>query len=152
MAEVISATGKCLCGAVGVTVKNINNSFSACHCSICRKWGGGGPLMALDCGTDVSIEGEESISVFDSSTWAERGFCSNCGTHLFYRIKQNQGYIIPIGLFDTKKVDDDQFDSEQFKFDLQIFIDEKPGYYCFSNATKLMTGAEVFAMYGPSDK
>ncbi len=96
--------------------------------------------MATDCGTDVSFEGEENISVFNSSDWAERGFCNKCGTHLFYRLKESKQYIMPIGLFDDQKM---------FIFDHQIFIDEKPSFYSFSNETNNMTGAEVFAKYTP---
>jgi hypothetical protein len=40
--------------------------------------------------------------------------------------------------------------AEQFIFDHQVFIEEKPEYYCFSNETQNMTGAEVFAMFAPS--
>lgn len=95
--------------------------------------------MAIDCGTNVSLEPESKVSVYDSSEWAERGFCSQCGTHLFYRLKQAQQYMMPAGLFD---IDD-------LVFEHQVFIDEKPDYYCFANDTKDMTGAEVFAMYAP---
>jgi hypothetical protein len=106
---------------------------------MCRKWTGG-PFMAIDCGTDVSIIGEGDVSVFDSSPWAERGFCSKCGTHLFYRIKQKKQYIVPVGLLD---------DDPSFVFGHQVFIDEKPAYYQFSNKTENMTGGEVFAKYAP---
>jgi hypothetical protein len=106
---------------------------------MCRKWGGG-PLLAVDCGADVVIEGEENVGVYDSSQWAERGFCTRCGTHLFYRLKQNQQYHIPAGLLDG---------CDDLVFESQVFIDEKPGYYAFANETKNMTGAEIFAMYAP---
>jgi hypothetical protein len=33
----------------------------------------------------------------------------------------------------------------------QVFIDDKPDFYDFANETKNMTGAEVFALYAPSD-
>jgi len=99
--------------------------------------------MAIDCGTDVSIIGEDDVSVFDSSPWAERGFCSKCGTHLFYRIKQKKQYIVPVGLLD---------DDPSFVFEHQVFIDEKPPYYQFSNQTNDMTGAEVFAKYAPQSE
>ncbi|MBF0289765.1 MAG: hypothetical protein HQM14_18280 [SAR324 cluster bacterium] len=33
-------------------------------------------LMTVDCGTDVSFENEENVSLFSSSQWAERGFCN----------------------------------------------------------------------------
>ena len=51
------AKGQCLCGAVKFTVKNISNKVDACHCGMCRRWGGG-PLMVIGCGTDVEYEGE----------------------------------------------------------------------------------------------
>jgi len=106
---------------------------------MCRKWTGG-PLLTVDCGSEVSFEGKENISSFDSSDWAERGFCNKCGSHLYYRLKQKNQYAVPVGLFD---------DGKELVFDHQIFIDEKPSFYCFSNPTKNMTGAEVFALYAP---
>jgi len=97
--------------------------------------------MEIDCGTSVEIDGEENISVFDSSNWAERGFCRACGTHLFYRLKESGQHMIPVGLFE---------DSESLAFESQVFIDEKPDYYEFTNKTKEFTGAEIFAMFGAS--
>ena len=98
--------------------------------------------MSTDCGTDVSLEGEEHIAVYDSSDWAERGFCNSCGTHLFYRVKENRQYFMPAGIFEG---------DEGFVLALQVFIDEKPAYYCFSNETRTMTGEEVFARYSPGN-
>jgi len=132
-------TGSCLCNNVKITAPNISSKVWACHCTTCRGWGGG-PFLSVDCGTDVAFEGEENISVYDSSKWAERGFCKQCGTHLFYRIKENQQYAMPVGLFDK---------DENFEFDIQVFIDEKPEYYCFSNETRNLTGAEAFAEFAP---
>lgn len=134
----IERRGHCLCGDVKITARNAPNSVGACHCKMCRRWGGG-PFMEIDCGTDVEIDGEANISIFSSSDWAERGFCRNCGTHLFYRIKESGQHMIPIGLFE---------DSEDLEFETQVFIDEKPGYYSFTNATKNLTGAEIFALFG----
>jgi len=95
--------------------------------------------MEIDCGTDVLIGGEENVSVYDSSAWAERGFCTKCGTHLFYRIKETGQHMMPVGLFDG---------DESLMFDSQVFIDEKPSFYRFANETQNMTGAEIFAKYG----
>jgi hypothetical protein len=106
---------------------------------MCRKWGGG-PLMATDCGSNVSFVGDEAITSYRSSEWAERGFCKFCGTHLFYRLIESNQYIMPVGLFDGL---------ENIEFEHQIFIDEKPGYYHFKENTDNMTGAEVFAKYSP---
>lgn len=140
MTEQNEQKGTCLCGAVNISVKDPGNSVGVCHCSMCRKWTGG-PLFAIECGSDVRFDDEENISVFSSSEWAERGFCSRCGSHLFYRLKETEQYAIPVGLFDN---------SDRFVFDHQIFIDEKPGFYDFSNETKNMTGAEVYAQFAIS--
>ena len=140
MSETTKRTGSCLCGTVRITANNSSNKVSACHCGMCRKWGGG-PFMEIDCGTDVSFKGEDNISVYNSSNWAERGFCKKCGSHLFYRLKESKLHMIPVGLFD---------DQEHFVFDNQVFIDKKPLFYSFSNKTNDMTEAEIFEMYGSS--
>ena len=140
MSEANKQTGSCLCGAVRFTKNNPNTKVGACHCSMCRKWGGG-PYMEVNCGTDISFEGEDSISVYNSSEWAERGFCKNCGSHLFYRLKASQEHMVAAGLFD---------DQEHFVFESQVFIDKKPSFYSFSNKTKDMTEAEIFEMFGSS--
>ncbi|MEM8952110.1 MAG: GFA family protein [Pseudomonadota bacterium] len=141
MATKIEASGQCLCGAVRVTARALDTSVGACHCSICRRWGGG-PLLAASAGTEVTFEGEDDITRFSSSDWAERGFCKKCGTHLFYHLKDGSEYIMAAGLFG---------DVDGYVFDHQVFIDERPDYYRFANQTKDMTGAELFAMYAPKD-
>ena len=138
MPKTIEASGSCLCGAVSVSAKRMSTDAGACHCNMCRKWAGG-PYMAVDCGVAVSFDGDDNISVYVSSDWAERGFCSNCGTHLFYRLRQSGQYIMSAGLFDQEN---------DLVFDHEVFVEEKPRYYDFGNETKKMTGAEVFALFG----
>lgn len=139
MSDSIAATGTCLCGLVKISVKNLTPNVAACHCSICRHWGGG-PYMSVDCGSEVSVDGEEYVSVYHSSDWAERGFCNQCGGHLYYRLKESNQYFMPAGLFDSEV---------PLVFDHQVFIDDKPTYYTFKNETKDMTGAEIFAQFAP---
>lgn len=141
MSDSKQMNGKCLCGAVSVTATPEAHEVGACHCSMCRNWGGG-PFMEIDCGSTASFSGEDNISVFSSSDWAERGFCSSCGTHLFYRLKETGQTMVPVGLFE---------DQDSLKFTGQVFIDEKPPFYAFANKTQDFTGAEIFAMFGKSD-
>lgn len=133
-------TGRCVCGACEFEATSASTSLGACHCGLCRRWGGG-PLLAVECGTNVAFEDASPVRIFSSSDWAERGFCTECGTHLFYRLKENGEYHIPVGLFT---------DDGAFRFDHQVFIDEKPDYYAFDGKTKNMTGAELFALFGAS--
>lgn len=138
MSEVLQSSGQCLCGAVTVHVELEGARFDACHCGMCRRWGGG-PLLAVGAGSGARFEGEKNIQVYSSSDWAERGFCRHCGTHLFYRLKGEGHYAFPVGLIEG---------DVPWTFSEQIFIDEKPSWYEFANETNNMTAAEVFEKYG----
>jgi hypothetical protein len=128
--------GQCLCGKITIKTPD-KTAIDACHCGMCRRWGGG-PALGLACGTQVEIEGADHLSVYQSSDWAERGFCGTCGTHLFYRLLPTQDYFVPAGLFQ---------DETGFEFKEQIFIDRKPSYYEFANPTVNLSEAEVFAKF-----
>lgn len=133
--------GSCLCGEVSFVASKAADHVDACHCATCRKWGGAA-YMEIDCGSQIQFSNTEAISVFNSSDWAERGFCKHCGSHLFYRLKQTQAHMVPVGLFD---------DDKGLVFRKQVFIDEKPTYYNFSEPTENLTGAELFALHASSD-
>ena len=139
MSDTQTGQGHCLCGAVQFTANSMSKHVGACHCTMCRRWGGG-PFMETDCGSDIAFDGAENISLFASSAWAERGFCSRCGTHLFYKLKGSNQYMVPIGLFEN---------DDNLVFHHQVFVDEKPAYYDFANKTSDMTSAEVFAQFPP---
>lgn len=130
--------GHCLCKKVYVTISPDKKIFDACHCSMCRRWGGG-PAFTVEGGKEFKIEGKDFVGVYDSSEWAQRAFCKNCGTHLYYHLKNTNFYNFSLGLFESM---------EDFKFHVQIFVDSKPGFYDFANKTEMMTEAEVLAKFG----
>jgi len=132
-------TGGCLCGAVRFTATPKNGEFGACHCSMCRRWAAG-PFFAMECEDSVDVQDTSSLGVYRSSQWAERCFCKQCGSVLFYRLVEKGFYAISTEAFDERG---------SFAFTSQIFIDEKPPYYDFANKTHNMTGAEVFAAFAP---
>ena len=131
----------CLCGTVKIYAKPAKDNFGVCHCGMCRKWAGG-PMLAVSCGTDVKFDGEQAITAYSSSPWGERGFCSKCGTHLFFRLKPTSEYILPVGLVQG---------GDKLKFHHQIFIDKKPANYSFAEKTENMTEAQFMAMYAPKN-
>jgi hypothetical protein len=132
--------GQCLCGAITVHAPD-KHHIEACHCGMCRRWGGG-PALGVACGTDVQITGVDKLKVYQSSDWAERSFCGECGTHIFYRLLATGNYFVPVGLFQG---------GVEFEFTEQIYIDMKPSYYDFVNQTLNLTEAEVLAKFGISD-
>ncbi|MGI9426262.1 MAG: GFA family protein, partial [Hyphomicrobiaceae bacterium] len=86
------------------------------------------------------FEGNEHIGRIRSSEWAERGFCTKCGSNLFYHIMQSSDYQVSAGLFEDQSV---------LRMSLQVFTDRKPPFYEFSNKTEMMTSAEVIAAFAP---
>lgn len=138
MNDTVEVSGRCLCGAVRLSVHLHSPVVDACHCDMCRRWSGG-PIMAVEAGDNVTFQGEQHITVYDSSDWAQRGFCRHCGTHLFYRLKAPTHYALPVGVLD---------DGPAWRFEKEIFVDEQPDYYRFANDTRRMTGPEVIEEFG----
>lgn len=130
--------GKCLCGKVEFAISNDQKTFDACHCSMCRRWSGS-PSLAVEANGGGEFRNQDYIKVYSSSDWAERGFCSNCGSHLFYRLKNGSYWNVPLGLLDGHA---------DFTFKTQIFVDHKPKCYSFADETKMMTEAEVLKAFG----
>jgi hypothetical protein len=139
MANESTTSGGCLCGAVRFTATRANRDVGVCHCSMCRQWTAG-PFMVVDCTDTLKVEDDTNLGVYRSSEWAERCFCKKCGTPLFYRLIAQNLCFASAEAFD---------DRDGYDFKNQIFIEEKPGYYAFANKTHNMTGAEVFAAFGP---
>ena len=130
--------GSCLCGAVRLSARRVADDMHACHCGMCRRWGGG-PLLAVQVEAgDAAWQGEDAIAVHDSSPWAERGFCSRCGTHLFYRMKATGTLEVPHGLFDGDL---------PVRFASEIFADRASHAYAFAGERKRLSEAETIALF-----
>lgn len=135
-------TGRCLCGAVRYEVDSVETGHHACHCGMCRRWAGAPVFAAAASG--VRFAGAENLSRFVSSEWAERGFCSRCGSHLFYYLKPAQQYLMCVGSFD---------DAAQFTLAREIYVDHKPHGYAFAGDLPKQTEAEVIAQFAqPAEK
>jgi hypothetical protein len=82
MAEEITRTGGCLCGAVRYTATGEPFKGGLCHCADCRKVTGSSFLAYADWRPEnVEITGEVN-------TFHGRSFCPNCGSRVFSRNEQ----------------------------------------------------------------
>lgn len=129
--------GKCLCGAVRFTAEQVETHHHACHCGTCRRWSGGAPFFAA-VAQGVVFESSESLARYESSSWAERGFCKSCGSTLFYYLRPTQTYMMSVGAFD---------DPSAFRLVREIFIDHKPVGYAFAGDHPRLTEAETLASF-----
>lgn len=78
-------TGSCLCGAVKFTVRGPLRSIIACHCRQCRKQTGN--YMSATGTKDIYLTLTETrgLKWYRSSDMAQRAFCSECGSTLFWK-------------------------------------------------------------------
>lgn len=84
--DVPRAEGACLCGAVSYRVDGELRPVIACHCSQCRKTSG--HYVAATAADDIAIhvtDSEKALRWYQSSSFAQRGFCSRCGSNLFWK-------------------------------------------------------------------
>lgn len=78
--------GKCLCGAVRYRFSGRPKDVTVCHCAMCRRWHGApGAYVGGGSPADYAIGGAEHLQWFRSSEDAERGFCTQCGSRMFWR-------------------------------------------------------------------
>jgi hypothetical protein len=132
LAEPVS--GRCLCGAVSITVEGMHPEVDICHCAMCQRWGGA--FFAGMKGESVTVSGEEAITVYTSSAWAERAFCGTCGSNLWYRFTPTGHRSFLAGLFDLPP---------GIGIERQIFVDEKPDWYDIAQQSPMLTAEQTVA-------
>ena len=138
MNAMASTTGGCLCGAVRFTVSDLPAQFGICHCETCRRWTGSALLGVTVPADNITWEGEDHIARHQSSSFAERAWCSTCGSNLFFRFTGGGapvgGVELPVGVLD---------DASDMVVHNEIFIDHKPDAYAFvPNDRQVLTRAQ----------
>ena len=90
MTNTHSAHGRCLCGAIRYTVRGELADVSNCHCERCRQFTGH-YMAATSAGLDdIGLEDPDSLlRWFFPAPEAGYGFCSRCGSSLFWRSAAN---------------------------------------------------------------
>lgn len=92
--------GSCLCGAITFEVSGALRPPDACHCSQCRKQSGH-VWASTDVARDaLTIRGAENLTWFRSSERVRRGFCSACGSSLFWEPIGKDMIAVAMGAFD----------------------------------------------------
>jgi len=95
--------GGCLCGAVRYAARGPLREILVCHCHECRRWTGrawpvtasaDGDLEVLDGGRLAWLESPES------ALGASRGYCSSCGSSLFFKVPGRDRTGISAGSLD----------------------------------------------------
>ena len=93
-------TGGCQCGAVRYALDQQPQNVHVCHCRMCQK-AVGGPF-AIICPVQKSAFRltRGTLSYFNSSDIARRGFCNACGTPLTFEYPDADDLGVLVGTLD----------------------------------------------------
>lgn len=144
----VTRSGGCLCGAVRFAATLPHLNFGACHCEMCRRWTGSALLgIGVPVG-NVAWQGKDHIATRQSSPWAMRAWCRDCGSLLYFKVTQDGPHAgdveLPIGLFD---------DLSGLTMTNEIYIDHKPDAFAYAGTgRKLMTRQDCIDTFStPAD-
>jgi hypothetical protein len=107
---------------------------------MCRKWSAG-PMMSVHCPGEPVFSRNEGLAWYRGSGWAERGFCSRCGSSLFWRLADSPDAMTVVSVESFDEADD-------LKLERHIYIDSKPERYDFNDNQPRVTEAELLAELG----
>jgi len=111
------ATGSCLCGQVTYQTDSVLRPIVACHCTQCRKTSGHHVAATSALKKEMNITG--TVTWYQSSPTARRGFCATCGSNLFWDSADSDRISIFAGTLDH---------TAGLKLAGHIFVDDKADY------------------------
>lgn len=116
----LEKTGGCLCGAVRYRVTGPLRPVVYCHCSQCRRTSGHFVAATAVPKDELIVEIDEYLDWFDSSEFASRGFCTRCGSSVFWRPNAKPYICIMAGTLDG---------STGLEAVEHIYVSDKGDYY-----------------------
>lgn len=137
--------GGCMCGAIRFRIADAPTRYGVCNCETCRRWTGSALLgMTVPRDRIAWEQGADKIARRKTSDWAERAWCGDCGSTLYYHLTlpdQDQNYEMSVGLFD---------DVSGLEMGRELFTDCRISGATYEGAATRdgLTRADVFAMFG----
>ena len=116
----LSLKAKCLCGNISFKTSGYHRDIQNCHCVQCLKTHGHHAAYSKVEEKDLKFLSKKSLKWFKSSKRAKRGFCSNCGASIFFKVIGTNSVCIAAGIFNNPT---------KLKTSIEIFTKGKSDYY-----------------------
>jgi hypothetical protein len=100
MSSANSVTGGCLCGAVGFAITGPMRDVINCHCGQCRRSHGHYAAYAATNPDNLTFTEDRGLKWYQSSDAARRGFCTECGSSLFWKPVDKPHIAVAAGSLD----------------------------------------------------
>jgi len=118
MSEVI--TGGCLCGGVRYEVRGPLRNVIACHCTQCRRTSGHFVAATACRRAAFTLAKSATLKWYVAVPGYRRGFCSECGSSLFFEQVGGERVSIAAGSLDAP---------QGLRIAAHIFASEAGDYY-----------------------
>lgn len=92
-------SGGCQCGRVRYTAEIDGDEAYLCHCRMCQR-ATGGVSIAFRNVAKAAVTWDREPDRYRSSPFAQRGFCSACGTPLTFEFDDGPNLDLTVGSFD----------------------------------------------------
>ena len=93
-------TGGCQCGRVRYAIDIDDREAYLCHCRMCQRATGGVSIAFKNVAKSTLDWTTREPDRYRSSPFAQRGFCSACGTPLTYESDDHDQLDLTVGSFD----------------------------------------------------
>ena len=120
----LSLKAKCLCGNISFKTSGYHRDVQNCHCIQCIKTHGNFAAYSKVEDKNLKFINKKSLKWFKSSKRAKRGFCSNCGASIFFKVLGTNSTCISAGIFNKPT---------RLKTSIEIFTKGKSDYYKLSS-------------------
>lgn len=127
-------TGGCACGAVRFAASGPLRPVIACHCETCRRTSGHYWASTQVYDEHFELLEDRGLKWFESSSFAKRGFCGECGSSLFFRPNDSGRISLAGGALDAPT------GLEQVE---QICTEEAGDYYRLDDSVPGRAGDQV---------
>lgn len=114
------ATGSCLCGAIRFRVRGPLRDVVICHCQFCQRMNTHVGAYAACAVADLELMSARTLRWHRSSPGVRRGFCSKCGSAMFWEQTPATHISISAGSLNQPT---------GLKIKEQIFLAQKGDYY-----------------------
>jgi len=115
-----SLSAKCACGAVTANLTGPFRDAIACHCETCRRQSGHFVAATQIDSVRFQLLTFDRLKWWSASESAQRGFCADCGSLMFWRETGSQQVSIFMGCIDAPT---------GIKLGSHICLEEKGDYY-----------------------
>lgn len=127
------AQGGCLCGAVRFSISGPLRDVIYCHCGQCRRSHGHFAAYTAAPWETITFSDDSGLAWFRSSAAARRGFCSRCGSSLFWELDGDPVLRVAAGSLEVPTM---------LKASKHVFVDDKGDYYSIDDGLPQEPGSQ----------